>query len=168
MPFLFTFLLIGKIKCEGSDDEDFWANLEENDQDKVEVIDKVEGKTYDKARFNLPIARRLNSLFPDVARAVRDLQDVSQMEFVYEEKFPILYFLDSQDVVVEKIEIGKKSKDEIKALLTMRGFDLNLKKAEKEKKEKHEKNVNTEAQQNNVNAEETHNAEAAAAQAVGL
>ena len=132
MCFFFVFLLYGAVKCEEpepveDDDEAFWKSLEENDENQeIEIIENPQIITYDKARFNLPIQRRLNSLFPDVAKAVRDLQGISRMEFIYEEKFPTLSFLDSQDVVVEKFEIGKKSKDEIKAMLTMRGFDLNL------------------------------------------
>lgn len=127
---MFAFLfLLSSVRCDdGNDDDSFWNELSD---EEIVVEDKVPGKLYDKARFNLPIARRLNSLFPEVAKAARDLQDVINMEFVYEEKFPILYFLDSQDVVIEKIELAKKSRDEIKAILVSRNFDLNLKKPQK-------------------------------------
>lgn len=126
--FVFVFLL-ASVRCDDANDDDsFWNELSD---EEIVVEDKVPGKLYDKARFNLPIARRLNSLFPEVAKAARDLQDVINMEFVYEEKFPILYFLDSQDVVIEKIELAKKSRDEIKAILVSRNFDLNLKKPQK-------------------------------------
>lgn len=118
--------LLSSVRCdEVNDDDSFWNELSD---DQIVVEDKVPGKLYDKARFNLPIARRLNSLFPETAKAVRDLQDVVNIEFVYEEKFPILYFLDSQDVIIEKIELAKKSRDEIKSILVSRNFDLNLKK----------------------------------------
>ena len=164
MFLFFSIFLIKFVKCEeneaieeSDDDDSFWKDLEEENNQKIEVIDNPQITTYDKARFNLPIQRRLNSLFPDVAKAVRDLQGISRMEFVYEEKFPILYFLDSQDVVVEKIEIGKKSKDEIKAMLTMRGFDINLKAEDVKMKEQKEnqQNENENITQINENATET-------------
>ena len=159
--FLFLSLFfIKSIKCEETDqneedDDSFWKDLEEESNQKVEVIDNPQITTYDKARFNLPLQRRLNSLFPDVAKAVRDLQDISRIEFVYEEKFPILSFLDSQDVVVEKIEIGKKSKDEIKSMLTMRGFDINLKRQDVEKKLKEQQQQNENITQTSENSTQT-------------
>ena len=153
----FVFFLLGTIKCddgEMDDDESFWSQLEdENKDNNIEVIEGVEGKTYDKARFNLPIARRLNSLFPEVARVARELQDVSCIEFIYEEKFPILLFLDSQDNVVEKIELRQKSKDEIKSLLTVRGFDLNKKKEKEIKQTETKENAAKEEVENVIKGE---------------
>lgn len=102
--------------------EDFWDEIEDDDNE-VKVEENVEGKLYDKARFNLPISRRLR-LYPEIKRCVEGLKGKSSIEFIYESKHPILTFLDSHDVVVETYDLSKKTSDEVLALLNLRGFAL--------------------------------------------
>jgi len=99
-------------------DDDFWDQLADDD---VVVEDKVEGRLYDKARFRLPIRRRLR-LYPEVLKTTQRLDSRSRLEFIYEAKVPSLQFLDSDDVIVETIDIAKMSQDEIIAVLDLRGF----------------------------------------------
>jgi hypothetical protein len=113
-------LFLALVSCDGDDpQDDFWDKLAD---DNVVVEEKVEGRLYNKARFHLPIARRLR-LYPAVSRAVNRLYGRSRVEFVYDVKVPSLVFLDSQDVTVEKMDLAKMSEDEILALLNLRGFE---------------------------------------------
>lgn len=108
-------------KCEDEsapNDDDFWDKLSDDD---IVVEDHVKGNLYDKARFNLPIRRRMK-LYPHVQKTVKYLHGRQNMEFIYESKVPTLIFLDSDDVTVEKIDISKMSKDDIISLLALRGF----------------------------------------------
>lgn len=114
--FFLTFFIHSE-ETEG-DDDDFWNQLSDDDV----VIDRhVEGKLYDKARFNLPVKRRMK-LYPQISKTVKYLQGRQNMEFIYESRIPKLIFLDSDDVTVDTIDISKMSKDEIIALLALRGF----------------------------------------------
>ena len=101
-------------------DGDFWDMLEEDDNDVV-IQEKGEGALYDKARFNLPIKRRLR-LYPEVQKTAQRLEGVSRIEFVYEARVPSLILLDADDAVTETIDISKMSQDEIISLLNVRGF----------------------------------------------
>lgn len=108
-------------RCEDENtqnDDDFWDKLSDDD---IVVEDHVKGNLYDKARFNLPIRRRMK-LYPQVQKTVKYLHGRQNMEFIYESKIPTLIFLDSDDVTVEKIDISKMSKDDIISLLALRGF----------------------------------------------
>ena len=108
-------------RCENEDpnnDDDFWDKLTDDD---IVVEDHLKGNLYDKARFNLPIRRRMK-LYPQVQKTVKYLHGRQNMEFIYESKIPTLIFLDSDDVTVEKIDISKMSKDDIISLLALRGF----------------------------------------------
>lgn len=108
-------------RCEeenAQDDDDFWDKLTDDD---IVVEDNVKGNLYDKARFNLPIRRRMK-LYPQVQKTIKYLHGRQNMEFIYESKIPTLIFLDSDDVAVEKIDISKMSKDDIISLLALRGF----------------------------------------------
>lgn len=110
------------VKCEEEDEDDFWDSLS---GEEVVVEVPKEGRLYDKARFNLPVKRRLR-LYKGVAKAVESLAGKTRIEFIYEAKVPVLSFLDSDDVTVETIDIAKMSQDEVIALLNVRGFaDLN-------------------------------------------
>lgn len=111
-------LMVKLAHCEEDDDDDFWNSLAD---DEVVVDDKVEGRLYDKARFNLPLRRRLR-LYPEIQKTYDRVQGKSRLEFIYEAKTPQLVFLDSSDVTVETIDISKMSYDEIFALLNLRGF----------------------------------------------
>lgn len=112
------------VKCEEEEDEDaFWDSLA--DEDEVVVETHKTGRMFDKARFNLPVKRRMR-LFKGVAKAVEYLAGKSRIEFIYEAKVPVLTFLDSDDATVETIDVAKMSQDEIIHLLNVRGFaDLN-------------------------------------------
>jgi hypothetical protein len=119
MALLGLVLSLAFVSCDDDDSpDDFWDKLAD---DSVVVEEKVEGRLYNKARFHVPIARRLR-LYPAVSRAVNRLYGRSRVEFVYDAKVPSLVFLDSQDVTVEKIDLAKMSEDEIFALLNLRGF----------------------------------------------
>ncbi|KAH0787142.1 hypothetical protein GPJ56_009140 [Histomonas meleagridis] len=115
--FLLCFLLTFKV-VRSDEEKDFWDELSD---DEVVVEDKVEGQMYAKARFNLPIKRRLK-LYPQVAKIVSRLQNCVGFEFIYESRIPKLIFLDSEDFAVETIDVSKMTEDEIVALLNIRGF----------------------------------------------
>ncbi|OHT12359.1 hypothetical protein TRFO_17836 [Tritrichomonas foetus] len=116
---MFLFLLLSLfVRAEDSDGDDFWDQLADDD---VVIDDKVTGNLYDKARFNLPVRRRLK-LYPQVSKTVKYLQGRQNIEFIYEARIPTLVFLDSDDVTVDTIDISKMSHDEIIALLALRGF----------------------------------------------
>lgn len=116
---MFCFLLVLSLSAAADGEADFWDQLSD---DEIVVEDKIEGKLYAKARFYLPIKRRLK-LYPHVMKVVDRLQECVDVEFVYEAKTPSLTFLDSEDSIVENIEITKMTEDEIMALINMRGFN---------------------------------------------
>jgi len=101
-----------------TDEKDFWDEIAD---EEVVVESSVEGKLYSKARFDIPIKRRLR-LYPEVGKIVSALHGMSNIEFIYEAKKPTLIFLDSQDVIVEQMDISKMNQDEIRAILNLRGF----------------------------------------------
>ena len=115
---IFLFLSFFIRSDDESDDDDFWNQLQDDD---VVVEEHVQGNLYDKARFNLPVQRRL-TLFPQVEKTVKYLRDRQNIEFIYEARNPTLIFLDSTDTIVDTIDISKMSQDEIIALLALRGF----------------------------------------------
>lgn len=117
---ILSLFFLAAVRADEGDEDDFWDQIE---SDEVTVEEKTQGNLYDKARFDVPISRRLK-LYPDVFVVVKRLQDHSRIEFVYEAKIPKLYFLDSQDVTVESFDLSKMSQDEIMSLLNLRGFAL--------------------------------------------
>ena len=116
---MFLYFLIFNI-ISSNEEKDFWDEI---DNDEIIIEDKIEGKLYSKARFDIPIKRRLR-LYPEVAKIVQILHGISNIEFVYESKKPILYFLDSQDIIIENIDISQMTQDEIRAVLNLRGFAM--------------------------------------------
>lgn len=120
-PMLLAWFLFAAAVCDGDDGgDDFWDKLEEDDEEIV-IEQKGEGSLYDKARFNLPVKRRLK-LYPEVQKTAERLEGVSRIEFVYEARVPSLILLDADDAVTETIDISKMSQDEIISLLNVRGF----------------------------------------------
>lgn len=119
MLFALFFACITLVSAEDGG-KDFWDELSDDD---VVIEDKADGKLYAKARFDVPVKRRLR-LYPEVAKLLGRIQGQTNIEFIYEAKFPTLIFLDSEDVTVETIDISKMSHDEIMALLNLRGFGL--------------------------------------------
>ena len=118
---LLAWFLFAAAVCDGDDGgDDFWDKLEEDDEEIV-IEQKGEGSLYDKARFNLPVKRRLK-LYPEVQKTAERLEGVSRIEFVYEARVPSLILLDADDAVTETIDISKMSQDEIISLLNVRGF----------------------------------------------
>lgn len=118
MLLLYFFLIKGENEIN---DDDFWDSI--SDIDAVEIISSNTGNLYEKARFDLPILRRLR-LYEGAYRAVTRLDKTSGIEFVYESKVPSLVFLDAQDVAIERIDISKLSQDEIFSVLQQRGFSV--------------------------------------------
>ena len=106
---MICFLLFLAISTDADEagEADFWDEIS---NDEITVEDKVEGKLYAKARFYLPIKRRLK-LYPQVLKVVDRLQNCVDIEFVYESKIPSLTFLDSEDSVVETVEISKMTEE---------------------------------------------------------
>lgn len=107
-------------RCD-EDPDDFWDSIDDDDEEIM--IDSNPPNLYAKARFNLPVKRRLK-LFPEIAKIAQSLNGISNIEFLYEERTPRLIFLDSSDVVVDEFDISKMNQDEVLAQLNLRGFAL--------------------------------------------
>lgn len=115
---MFFVLLLGLAIAE--EEKDFWDEIQDDD---VIVEDTSKAKLFAKARFYLPIKRRLK-LYPEVQKTVKQLDGVVDIEFVYDAKKPSLAILDSEDITVETLDIQKSTRDEIYSFLSSRGFDL--------------------------------------------
>ena len=152
---IFLLIFQSKFAAATEDGDDFWDQI--SDENPEIVVDKkVEGKLYAKARFNLPIARRLR-LYPEVKKLADYLTGKSSIEFIYESKIPLLTFLDSNDVVVETHDLSKKNQDEILAILNLRGFALISEESKESKKPPVSLGSSNQAESPSINLTNTEN-----------